>query len=206
LLPKVNYKSINCNLHDCFLIRYIDRVNNTEPIKGDDNQFLLKKLYSPSERIGDLSMSLLGHFKLEFNFIKITKEGKLAGYSDYCAPNFDGKSPLHPEHFVLDENRRFWAMPVKIFKKLTSTINRNNKIITAQCDVKHTPTKINFWHFSICWQIDGQDILTNPDYDEKEKATLFQKIGADVRATIKISATDNIIDQPGLEETCYIYA
>ena len=206
LLPKKNYKFIDCDVSDRFLIRLINREKN-EPIKDALNNIFIKFICSPEALIQDLSTSLLGNYTIDHTRISLTKEGASL-FGVYCNPNFEGQPLNNPEQFAENPDRLYWVIGIKIINELKAVeiTRQNNKtkvleVFNCSPYVEHTPTKCNFWHYSVRWKANGFNLT---DIDYKERQTLAQKIGHKVRVNLSRLVKDYL--PPGITELpveCY---
>lgn len=198
LLPKKDYKFIDCDVSENYLVRYVDRISEDESIVDELGKVLVEHIGTPRERIQDLSVSLLGIYKKAHTELKFNKSG--AEYSNYCEPDEEVQSPIHLEHFDSDKLRSFWVIQIKNIVGKKVTVNLDNVDKQAVSYVQHTPTKGNFWHYSVRWSIDGKNIF---DMDKKVELKIAKKIGAIARAIFIQFAEIDVEDNDGLTENCY---
>jgi hypothetical protein len=110
-------------------------------------------LCSENRELFDYSTNLLGHFLPEDNHITLIGDNKKYFYAYW---NFTEEVilPVFQQDFEFDSNRRFFFLPIrrihqKIRLPMPSPPKKVDETLTAH--VIHTPTRSNFWHFSICW-------------------------------------------------------
>lgn len=184
-------------------MRHIDRQSVDDLIKGEDGQFIADRLYKPSKEIGNLSMNLLGHFKLEDNLLALTDAGMAACFDEECPPNYNGILP-GAEHFTIIDLRIYWGINLKVFDDFKNVaISHGANTLIAKCIIEHKPTKRNFWHFEINWLLDNKKISENPLYSLGQKEKFHKRIDANVRSIIKLHATDKLTNIEGLKLNCY---
>lgn len=206
LLPKTNYHTISINdILDQFMVRYVDRENSLDSITDVDGKVKAEFIYSPQERIEDLSISLLGHYELEFVKFRFTNESK-----DYYSELWEQGSvnePTDPKDFYIDNNRAFWHIPVKVLngRKVNVTVGDGKKLKTlpAKSSINHKPTKGNFWHYTLNWNVDGFDLDDEHTYSANERKKMAKKISATERALIIDAALTNTIKPIGIAEVTY---
>jgi len=202
LLPKKEYKIIDCDINEHYLIRYVDRANVTETILDGSGKLAVNRICSPREHIHDLSTCLLGIYKLEHTKIEFTNEGKVL-FNAYCPPDEEGLTPIHPDHFELNQARTYWGIKIGFLAKISASIKLEENSYNAKCYVKHTPTKGNFWHYSILWDVEGQTLEEFAKNDPKAIKKIAAKIGANARAAFVNFASIEIVDHPGLDDPCF---
>ncbi len=200
LLPNPAYKRLDCDLRNHIVIRFTS-TNNTEEIwDSETNMINVKYICSPKEHVDDLSMSILGTYKLSHVTIELTGEGK-EKYGQYCEPDEKVEVPVFEVDFIANNNRHYWWIFIKAMNDREFDFKRADTPHIARCHVVHTPTKWNFWHFSLRWSSDGVNIDT---LQPNEKAKIVQKFSHSARAAIAALAK---IDEPQSEaipESCYV--
>lgn len=200
LLPNPDYKSIDCNLSDKFLVRFVFSNVQEEIWDNEIGQIKAKHIYSPDERIDDLSMSLWGVFSLNHVYIDFTQEGK-SKYMHYCNPNTEVEAPLFKTHFIKNENKHYWSIPINTLDKLPFDYTRSNTPFVAICKVLHTPMLWNFWHFSLRWDLGDLGQLEDLDY--KERIKIARRIGHSVKAHIAKFAKIDTLPEIEIKKECY---
>ena len=196
LLPKSNYKLINCDLSEFCLIRHTHILQ--ENLLDDNGNLKNEVIASGAEKIlPDYSTSLLGVFELENIKIKVTN----LDYQEYCKPNIEVQTLIYENDFELIDNRGFWT--IKIDSINDQEIEYEDGSLKAVCKVHHTPMKWNFWHFSINWYID--DISgywhNNPDY---QTPSIRRKLISEARGLLKEFGKPIVLSEEIIEEQCYI--
>lgn len=120
-----------------------------------------------TSQLGDLSNNLLGIFTIEDIYWGLYQvDGKMSPKYDY----WDGKEECilpSEEECYKDETREFYFLLVDTINNIPfpdvviKRDSKGNPIKTAQFIIKvsHTPTKCNFWHFSLRIYDDaGEDV------------------------------------------------
>ena len=201
ILPNQNYKLIDCDLSDHYILRFTDTSNIDEIWDSETNTVNPKKICSPPEHIDDLSTSLLGIYQTAHIFLEFTDEGK-DKYMAYCKPDEVVEVPEYQNHYLLNNNRHYWCAPLIQLYNRQFKYERDNLPLTATCIVIHTPMRWNFWHFSLRWELHTNEKLEDIENDKTRKK-IAKKIGQFVRVAIAHFA---IIYQPEhdiLPPNCY---
>ena len=192
LLPKKNYKKINCNIDEHHLIRHChlsgkDMFNDLGEIKDE--------VIGMKNQLPDCSCSLLGVYKFDDIKIEIKKDSLY----EYCSPDFElSDSLIFKKDFDLRTNRGFWCLKVENINKKEVRYDDNN--FKATCYVLHSPTKCNFWHFSLNWYIDDKGDYWHNLSDNK---ILTRMLKTKVRALLKTKCTTNRVYTNNINQKCY---
>lgn len=200
LLPKENYKKIECDVSNFYFIRHFD-LNPEVQILTELGHLADDYICEYPEHIRDLSISLLGHFLPSHTRIRLTKKG-VNEYGE-CCPNFPGVPLKHTDDYVNDELRRYWIINQSIVESMNFTIEHNGKTIQANSYVVHTPMKWNFWHHSLRWLVDGKELLNNTNYTNNGLRTISQRIGAKARFVIAQNVFFVVDSYPVLIKECF---
>lgn len=169
LLPQSNYKKIEWsnNLGECSLVRH----TNTQDIFMPGTKAIsTDKIKFPSEHFNnDLSTNLLSVFRLEDLYIQILNNELIQDW----IPQQDTCCPIIEKDFIVNKNRAHFALTVNDVLNLNSALPLiENKL---RLEVLHTPTKCNFWHFSIRVYENNIDVSLLP-ISEKQKIKLWRKV------------------------------
>ncbi len=199
ILPHPNYKFIDCDLSDHYLIRVIDTSNQELFWDQETKSVILKYLFSGTDKIDDLSMSLLDVYKTQHVFIELTDTGK-EKFKDYCEPDEVVHTPQFPDDFISNPDKYYWCAPVNRLHKVQFDYTRSNAPFTATCFVKHTPTKWNFWHFSLLWDTDLGPL---DQLEEKTRKKVATRIGHSARVIITQFAIIHEPEHSALPQNCY---
>ncbi len=168
LLPQPNYKKIEWsnNLGKCTLVRHTD----SQDIFMIGTQTIdVGKIKFPSEHFrNDLSTNLLSVFNLENVYIQVIN-------NDFTNDWLIGQtvsSPTFKEDFIINRNRGYFALIIEDILNLNATPPLIENGLSFE--VLHTPTKCNFWHFSI--RVSKNNVLVgNLDISDKQKTKLWRK-------------------------------
>ncbi|NDV16776.1 hypothetical protein GO009_12135 [Muricauda sp. TY007] len=164
LLPKPNFKFIDNidELLQSHFIRYFP-VNGKIPIVDGQDKIDIKLISSPREQIIDLSTSLLGIFTSKDFIFRINRNGIQKGFIEYWDFESTPQTPKYKEDFNHKFNYGCWSLnPIDVENKsFTFQLNHpGQKSTTHQvtCNLIHTPTFSNYWHFSVRWFLDDEDV------------------------------------------------
>ncbi|MCF8244778.1 MAG: hypothetical protein K9J37_09880 [Saprospiraceae bacterium] len=167
LIPRINFKRIETDLSAYVLCRVVNSPRLLEKVNGIYPE---ETLCENDKDLFDYSTNLLGHFLPEDNQIELIGENKKYFYSYWDFEEEVGL-PVYQQDFEIATERSFFTLPiVEIHQKLSVPLldhpKRYSETITS--NVVHTPTRSNFWHFSICWK--GAD-----GYEKYKKDSAWQK-------------------------------
>ncbi|MBO9561413.1 MAG: hypothetical protein J7621_01520 [Niastella sp.] len=200
LLPQTDYKLIDCNVENCFLLRLVDDAIQEEMINPETGYIRVNLICSPRERIYDLSVILLGVYTQNHIPIELTREGKTK-FGGYCEPNSTiSDPPVYNDHFVLNKNKRFWVSKISSISNIEVPYSRDNSNHTVRCYVKHTPTKWNFWHYSLRWESSEGNL---DDMDEKKRGKVLQRMANEARVMLSRMANVEYPQIEALPASCY---
>jgi len=199
ILPNNNYKIIDCDISEHFLIRYAPDAN----IWNEDLEMIFdKSICDPSSHMHDLSTSLLGVFIVDNIFLELTPNGR-AIYNHYCLADSMVEIPLFNEHFVFNQNRGYWFLKISDVFDLKAIYKVSEDNFTATCKVCHTPMKWNFWHFSIRWYLESKNCFWNELPINEQKKNWSDRLSHETRSIIKMFALTNIPEVVSLDDVYY---
>ena len=117
---------------------------------------------------------------MEFNYISLIGERKKY-FRDYW--DFSGKVevPIFNEDFTLDGSKGYFFLPINlIHQRIKIPFRKPPKEIenSVTAVVVHTPTRSNFWHFSIRW-LDSEGTFI-----KSSNSTWKNQITASMRAAL----------------------
>ena len=125
----------------------------------------------------DYSTNLLGHFQLEHNYISLCGDEKK--YFRSCW-NFKEKVriPIHKKDFIIDGTKGYFFLQVGDIHEVIKCPYSKNKKLTGEAIacVVHSPSRSNYWHFSIKWR--DKDGLYISQTDSKWKYPLINSTRA----------------------------
>lgn len=205
LLPKLEYKIIDCDLSEYFLIRHFDIIDPELPILDANGLIEDKYLFSPSQRLGDLSTSLLSIFTYDDIPVALTKWGGKE-FGVYCENDFTTVIPRYLDHFYFAENRNYWRINIGNIhnEPLVYLHSDGDKQSTFHCKVVHTPAKWNFWHFSIRWLFDDGKYFFELYKEGKVSKGNLKRISNSVRVLMKKHSKNETVNYPKLLEENYL--
>lgn len=138
-----------------FLIRRTPSKNNQNPITGKlDDQFLITQ----TDHLRDLSTNLIGTFLVGDIYWEIKKGDNKEYFLSIWVENETVFAPIYPEEVSLNIESGYFFLKIEdIHDKeiFFDDATQANPI----CKVMHTPTKSNFWHFSIRWFFNGIELV-----------------------------------------------
>lgn len=150
LIPRTYFKQIESNLSSYFLCRV---VNSENLLAKENGLYPDETLCSKDKDLFDYSTNLLGHFLPEDNQIILIGDNNKYFY-DYWDFVEEVIVPVFQQDFAIDSNRRFFLLPIaeihrKVCLPMPNPPKKPDETLTAY--VVHTPTRSNFWHFSVKW-------------------------------------------------------
>lgn len=183
ILPNPNYKIITRDLSNYYLIRFTNSNKEEEIYNHELNQVRQMQVCDPSEKMNDLSTSLLGVFKTSYIKIDLTSLGN-EKYNSYCDPDIEVEIPIFQEDFILKEGRGFWVVMIGDINHTTADYTKGgiDTKFKATCIIEHTPMKWNYWHFSIRWKTEDQEYWHQLSKSQSKK--LAKRLGHEARANI----------------------
>lgn len=162
ILPKPHFKLIT----DIEVIKRGILIHYTDSIDNRDSDDLLKEqsLARHINHIRDYSNNLLGAFELEDIYIDVSVSESKEYFTDLWNVGSPVKSPVFQKDFIINSERGYFFLNISDFhnKEVNYVDLDDPKLsIKASCQVLHTPTNSNFWHFSLRWiTSDGLDIYS----------------------------------------------
>ena len=158
LLPATNYKIIEWtdDLLPLFLIRYDSSKNlflhGTSAINPDTIEI-------PTKHLSDLSNNLLGKSEICDIYIKVTNKPLLEQWEEGQSVTI----PIFDLDFHIDKERGyyFWQIQDLVschFEPIEIITSGKTHSFIITLEIKHTPKKCNFWHFSIITLANNNDV------------------------------------------------
>lgn len=192
ILPHSNYKIIDCNLSGFLLIRFTNTKDKSVIWNAETNSISQDQICHPSEKIEDLSMSLLGYYTPKHIFIDFTPAGK-AKFMKPWDLNQEPDIPLFGTEFFHNNNKHFWWVSIAKLNNQTFKFESSEGPRNTTCHVCHTPMFWNFWHFSLKWSTEDGPLADLKGNKWKKAA---RRIGHAVRVVIAQNAS---IEEPRYE-------
>lgn len=176
LLPQPNYRLIEWNddLRSCFLLRSAPTKNVVDPETG---KVRAKHVNDGSrEQLKDYSTNLLGVFTPEDAALRIEKTERKAYLTGHWKPGETVEPPIAEDFSLQPEYGYFYYQIGEIqgYPQPFSIANLPGYV--GQCYVLHTPTRSNFWHFSVRWKTQDQDV--EDALNESERRNLLGLVRA----------------------------
>lgn len=199
ILPKLNYKLIECDLSEYYLIRHFDLIDNSSEIFDITGLLQDKYLFDPTHGYNDLSCSLLGIFTHNDVLVKLTAQG-VSNFGSYCDGNYDASVPIYNDDFIYvsHELRKFWIIKIGDVNNEVLHFEEANTdtVRKIQCVVMHTPAKWNFWHLSIRWLFEDGEFYFEKKRDKTITNGNMRRVAAAARVLLKskllVSLPDDI--------------
>jgi len=157
LLPDKYFKRISWHndLNNQYLIR---RTDNTDFI-DIDGRIKSTSLASRTDHLRDFSTNMLGVFQVDDIYIEIIGPRK-----DYFTSNWEEREsvliPIINQDFHVNRLKGYYFFNIGDLNDVELSVYDDVTAVQPHCFVLHTPTKCNFWHFSLRWFFKGEDILT----------------------------------------------
>lgn len=171
LLPRTNFKTISWS--DDLLPLYLIRHTSTKELFLPHTQQVdLDKIEIRSDHLKDLSTNLLGEFKVDDIYIHVTNHCFFQSWAE----GETIETPLFGKDFQLSVERGcfyFQICDIIAIESIPITFEKLGETLNLKFHVIHTPTKCNFWHFSIRVLTEGKEI-DKLDYNKKRKAQILR--------------------------------
>ncbi|MBP6127407.1 hypothetical protein [Flavobacterium sp.] len=187
------------------MIRHFEVVNPELPILDANGLIEDKYLFSPSDKLGDMSTSLLSIFTYVDISVALTKWGGKE-FGMYCDNDFSTLIPRYLDHFYFTNDRDFWCINIGMINDEPLTYLHTDGDIenTFHCKIIHTPAKWNFWHFSIRWLFNDGRYFFELHKDGKVSKGNLKRISNSVRVLLKKHAKNEKVDFKLLLEENYL--
>ncbi|WP_276372965.1 hypothetical protein [Chryseolinea sp. H1M3-3] len=157
ILPQQNFRKIvNFQpLHNYYLIHFTDTKDNKDPQDGRVREDCIVR---QTDHIRDFSNNLLGTFELDDIYIELT-QGEFKNYfnSEWEEASSPARVPQFEKDFIINKNRGFFFLPISECDDYEVQYSDGSNV-NPICKILHTPTNSNFWHVSLRWFHNGQDI------------------------------------------------
>ncbi len=144
----------------------------------------------------DYSTNLLGHFAIEHNYLTPCGEQERKKYFQayWDFEEAITKRPIFEQDFLFDDRKGIFYLPIQDILNIKIPFNRppkgDQQTLTAVVD--HTPTRSNFWHFSIRWKI-GSNFVSRNESRWKEECTATMR--ALLNACLEIQSPELVLIQ-----------
>jgi hypothetical protein len=158
LLPRVDYRIIGWReeLLLCYLVRSTSSSDLIDSLTG---MVRAKHINDGSrEHLKDFSTNLLGIFAPAYSAIKINPTERKAYFIGYWVKGEHVDPPGEQDFSIMEDygNVFYKIADLQGFPQPFSIATKPGYV--GECFVAHTPTRSNFWHFSVRWKINGNDI------------------------------------------------
>ena len=158
LLPQPNYRIIEWHegLRNCFLLRSAPTRGVVDPETGKVRAKYVND--GSREQLKDYSTNLVGVFRPEDAAVRIEKTERKAYLTGHWTPGEVVEPPTVADFSIQPEHSCFYYQigEIQDYPQPFSIANLPGYV--GQCYVLHTPTRSNFWHFSVRWKLGEQDV------------------------------------------------
>ena len=165
ILPQPNFRRItNIQvLHNYHLIHFTETKDNRD---SNDGKVKEDSIVRKTDNLRDFSNSLLGTFEIDDIYLELTK-GEFKNYfnSDWTEGTDLERIPNIHKDFVVNRERGFFFLSVSECNDYEVKYSDGSNV-NPICKILHTPTNSNFWHISLRWFHNGQDIS---ELEEKQR-------------------------------------
>jgi hypothetical protein len=165
ILPQPNFKKIqNIHLlHNFHLIHFTETKDNRDE---NDGKARPHSIVLVTDNLRDFSNSLLGTFEVDDIYLEVVKgEFKTYFSADWEEGSTIDPIPHHGKDFIVNNKRGFFFLAISDCNGHEVTYSDGSNV-NPVCRVLHTPTNGNFWHMSLRWFHNGQDIS---ELEEKQR-------------------------------------
>lgn len=196
ILPLLSYKYIDADLNDYFICR-IARIETF--INRKTGALIDSAWYEKESELLDFSTNLIGNFKLEHNYLTLCGDEKKYFYTYWDFVELV-RTPEFEQDFISDSNKLFFFFRIGDLLNSAQIPYLKPKNISgkATLHIEHTPTRSNFWHFSIrCSDDEGKIINSN---DANWKYIIINSL----KALLSANFYESISEAPLIPETFYL--
>lgn len=158
LLPKPHFVFIKWR--EELRQHYLLRSTPTPDIMDEDTQMVRAKYVNDGSRehLKDYSTNLLGIFTPADSAIQLENSDRKKYFSEPWSEAEVVETPT-PEDFSVRSSSGCFYYSIDALHNFPQPFSISNiPGYIAQCSVEHTPTRSNFWHFSVRWKLDGNDV------------------------------------------------
>lgn len=158
LLPKLHYKKISWHeiLKNFYLIHFTDSKDIKDP---ETEKLKLEHVVRRTGHLRDYSTNLLGIFLVDDIYWSLQNCEDGEYYKDEWVEGTKVKVPKVPDEFNRDETRGYFFLRIgDCHNEVVQFEDSATKYSHLVCKVLHTPTNANFWHFSLRWFFDEQEL------------------------------------------------
>ena len=167
ILPQSNFRKITDIqlLHNYYLIHFTETKEN-----GDinDNKIREDSIVRYTDHLRDFSNCLLGTFEIDDIYLELTK-GEFKNYfnADWVEGSILEHIPAIHKDFIINKERGFFFLSINECNNHEVKYSDGSNV-NPICKVLHTPTNSNFWHISLRWFHNGQDMSELEDKQRKK--------------------------------------
>jgi hypothetical protein len=200
LLPQPNFKKIqNIQvLHNFHLIHFTDTKNNRDEIDG---KVRLDAIVRFTDHLRDFSNNLLGTFEVDDIYLELIKGEFSPYFNGSWEPGTSiDRIPKAGKDFQVNLERGFFFLAISDCHDHEVKYSDGSDV-NPICRVLHTPTNANFWHMSLRWFHNDQDIS---ELEEKQRQrSAVRRVLLAAKAFIQEKATFDIPTYQSVETFIY---
>lgn len=172
LLPKPDYRIIRWrdDLRRYYLLRTVPSPEVIDPDLGKVRARWFDEI--SREQFKDYSTNLLSIFTTKDAAIQWIKNERKAYLTGYWMENETVNPPTQDDFIFLQQFGYFFFLidAIQDFPQPVA-VPRLPAYTQTRCYILHTPTRSNFWHFSVKWKVEQEDITAA--FTEKERRNLL---------------------------------
>ncbi len=167
LLPLKHFKKIVDigKIRNGYLIHYTDTKDNRDANKKLKTECITRR----TDHLRDYSNNLLGVFETSNIYIYINPKIKNGYFTQSWKVGTKVDSPTFPDEYNYKEERGYFYLEISKMHNSTFKYTDDSNTL-AKCVVLHTPTNSNFWHISLRWFCNDQDVI---NWNEKQRRRIL---------------------------------
>jgi len=167
LLPKPHFKIINCpdELKKQYLIHFTPDKDLIDPVT---KKLRVSYVVKRTGHLRDYSNNLLGVFLVDDIYWSVQDSPSKDYFIGSWEIGSSVKAPKVPEEVLREEVKGYFFLKVAHFQNKEIKFH-DNLFPNPECRVLHTPTNSNFWHFSLRWFFNGEDIEWTKGIEKRMK-------------------------------------
>ena len=157
LLPQPHFKNIDWqeSLKNHYLIHYTDSKDLIDP---NTEKLRISLVVRQTDHLRDYSNNLLGVFLVDDIYWAVNKESPNKEYfGELWTVGSSVNVPKVPIDFYRKEDRGYFFLKVSNCHGKVVQFE-DDTCVSPECKLLHTPTNGNFWHFSLRWFFNDQDL------------------------------------------------
>ena len=136
-------------------MRHTDTQNN----RDENDRILPDCVAIRTDHLRDFSTNLLGVFTVDDISWQLQESDKKNYFLELWCPGTDVEKPAFPAEISYNRLRGCFFIKIGDIHDVQVDYDDITKTRTV-CEVVHTPTNYNYWHFSVKWFFNGKELLT----------------------------------------------